>query len=119
LVPWPNSVGLFYAQFTASLGFERFQDEWKVMGLAPYGGPGIDLEKYIEVSNGLYSVNSRLLIERTNDCDVAGLERELGPWRKPDEPLSDRHRAVAWAVQDACEWAEARKTRIGLGARCR
>src|SRR5262249_39215876 len=43
---------------------------------------------------------SRLLLERT------GLERELGPARKPDEPLSDRHRAVAWAVQDACERAE-------------
>ena len=106
LVRWPNSIGLFYAQFTAWLGFERFQDEWKVMGLAPYGGPGINLEKYIHVSNGLYSVNSRLLLERTNGRDVAGLQRELGPARKPDEFLSDRHRAVAWAVQDSCERAE-------------
>src|SRR4051812_9031373 len=36
LIRWPNSLGLFYAEFTAWLGFARFEDEWKVMGLAPY-----------------------------------------------------------------------------------
>ena len=30
----------------------------------------------------------------------------LGRARQPDEPLLDRHRDVAWAVQDACERAE-------------
>ena len=103
MVRWPNSIGLFYAQFTAWLGFERFQDEWKVMGLAPYGGPGVDLGSFIGVSNGKYSVNSRLLLNRP---DLSGIEKGLGPARKPDEPLSDRHRDVAWAVQDACERAE-------------
>ena len=101
MVRWPNSIGLFYAQFTWWLGFERFQDEWKVMGLAPYGGPGIDLGDFISVSDGKYSVNSRLLLQ-----ELAGIERVLGPARKPDESLSDRHRDVAWAVQDACERAE-------------
>src|SRR6266446_8599594 len=43
MVRGPDSIGLFYAQFTGWLGFERYQDEWKVMGLAPYGGPGVDL----------------------------------------------------------------------------
>jgi carbamoyltransferase len=41
-IPWPNSLGLFYAQFTHFLGFEPYSDEWKVMGLAPYGEPGIN-----------------------------------------------------------------------------
>jgi carbamoyltransferase len=102
MVRWPNSIGLFYAQFTWWLGFERFQDEWKVMGLAPYGGPGVDLGSFISVSDGRYSVNSRLLLSG----GVSGVERELGRARKPDEPLLDRHRDVAWAVQDACERAE-------------
>jgi carbamoyltransferase len=102
MVRWPNSIGLFYAQFTWWLGFERFQDEWKVMGLAPYGGPGVDLGSFISVSDGRYSVNSRLLLSG----GVSGVERELGRARTPDEPLSDRHRDVAWAVQDACERAE-------------
>jgi carbamoyltransferase len=101
MVRWPNSLGLFYAQFTGWLGFERFQDEWKVMGLAPYGGPGIDLGGFITVSDGHYSVNSRLLLD-----DLSRIEKALGPARKADEPLSDRHRDVAWAVQDACERAE-------------
>jgi carbamoyltransferase len=103
MVRWPNSIGLFYAEFTAWLGFERFQDEWKVMGLAPYGGPGVDLGDFIRVSNGKYSVNSRLLL---NGSDLSSIEKGLGPARKPDQPLSDRHRDVAWAVQDACERAE-------------
>ena len=101
MIRWPNSIGLFYAQFTWWLGFERFQDEWKVMGLAPYGEPGIDLSGFISVSDGQYSVNSRLLLQ-----NLWGIEKVLGPARKPHEPISDRHRDVAWAVQDACERAE-------------
>ncbi len=101
MIRWPNSVGLFYAQFTWWLGFERFQDEWKVMGLAPYGGPGVDLGGFIRVSDGHYSVNAPLLLD-----DLSRIEKVLGPARKADEPLSDRHRDVAWAVQDACERAE-------------
>ena len=101
MVRWPNSIGLFYAQFTWWLGFERFQDEWKVMGLAPYGRPGVDLGGFISVSDGHYSVNARLLLD-----DVSRIEKVLGPARKSDEPLLDRHRDVAWAVQDACERAE-------------
>jgi carbamoyltransferase len=103
MVRFPNSIGLFYAQFTGWLGFERFQDEWKVMGLAPYGGPGVDLGSFISVSDGRYSINSRLLLNRP---DLSSIEKALGRARKPDESLSDRHRDVAWAVQDACERAE-------------
>jgi carbamoyltransferase len=100
MIRWPNSLGLFYAEFTAWLGFEKYQDEWKVMGLAPYGGPGVNLEKFIDLSNGRYRVDARRLLERIP------IERELGPARLPDEPIGDRHRDVAWAVQDACERAE-------------
>jgi len=32
---WPDSLGLFYAEFTGFLGFAPNSDEWKVMGLAP------------------------------------------------------------------------------------
>jgi carbamoyltransferase len=106
MIRWPNSLGLFYAQFTGWLGFERFQDEWKVMGLAPYGGPGANLKKFINVSKGKYSVNSRLLLEQGNGHNLAGIEREFGLTRNPDQPITDVHRNVAWAVQDACEQAE-------------
>ena len=34
---FPHSLGLFYETFTQYLGFHNFGDEYKVMGLAPYG----------------------------------------------------------------------------------
>ena len=40
-IPFPDSVGYFYSEFTEYLGFQRNSDEWKVMGLAPYGKPGV------------------------------------------------------------------------------
>jgi len=36
---YPQSLGLLYSTFTAFLGFEVNEGEWKVMGLAPYGKP--------------------------------------------------------------------------------
>ena len=39
-IPFPDSVGYFYSEFTEYLGFQRNSDEWKVMGLAPYGKAG-------------------------------------------------------------------------------
>src|SRR5439155_23235852 len=42
-VPYPNSLGLLYGSVTAWLGFEQNSDEWKVMGLAAYGRPRVDM----------------------------------------------------------------------------
>ncbi len=38
-IHYPQSLGLLYSAFTAFLGFEVNEGEWKVMGLAPYGKP--------------------------------------------------------------------------------
>ena len=38
-IRYPHSLGLLYSAFTAFLGFEVNEGEWKVMGLAPYGKP--------------------------------------------------------------------------------
>src|SRR5262249_40031122 len=58
------------------------------------------------VKDGHYSVNSRLLLERKNGRDLVGIQEAFGPAREPDEPISNFHRDVAWAVQDCCEQAE-------------
>src|SRR5713226_5895437 len=42
-IRFPHSLGLLYSVFTAFLGFEVNEGEYKVMGMAPYGKP-----KYIE-----------------------------------------------------------------------
>lgn len=43
-----NSLGVFYATMTSFLGFKPGEDEYKVMGLAPYGIPNIDLSFFVD-----------------------------------------------------------------------
>jgi carbamoyltransferase len=38
-IPFPHSLGLLYSAFTAFLGFQVNEGEYKVMGMAPYGRP--------------------------------------------------------------------------------
>ncbi|QNQ08283.1 carbamoyltransferase family protein [Sphingomonas alpina] len=106
-VKWPNSLGLFYATFTGFLGFEKYADEWKVMGLAPYGTPGaVDLSPFVSYANGQYQVRSDLLMLHEGGREYAGVERFLGPARNPDAELTQADRDLAWAVQDMCERVE-------------
>jgi carbamoyltransferase len=102
-IPWPNSLGLFYAQFTQYLGFVPYSDEWKVMGLAPYGNPGINLSEFISLKNELYEVNAPLLLERKDGSSA--IARRFGPERMPESEIDDSFKNVAFAVQHACEVA--------------
>jgi len=102
-IPWPNSLGLFYAQFTQYLGFVPNSDEWKVMGLAPYGSPGVDLKEFISLNEETYRVNARLLFERRNGSST--IAKRLGPERTPESEIDESFKNVAFAVQDACEMA--------------
>ena len=103
-IPWPNSLGLFYAQFTYYLGFQPYSDEWKVMGLAPYGEPGVNLREFIVPDDNPYKVSSRLLLGRSS-APVAGITSRLGPSREPESDIDARHKNLAFAVQDSCEEA--------------
>jgi carbamoyltransferase len=103
-IPWPNSLGLFYASFTHYLGFTPYSDEWKVMGLAPYGEPGIDLHDFITPDSDPYRVATHLLIG-PDSAPIAGIEARLGPGRLPESEIESRHKNLAFAVQDMCEQA--------------
>src|SRR5271170_4458219 len=59
-INWPDSLGLFYAAFTSFLGFVPNSDEWKVMGLAPYGKPGVDLSLFLDLRSAPYKANVEL-----------------------------------------------------------
>jgi carbamoyltransferase len=111
-IPWPNSLGLFYAQFTHYLGFEPYSDEWKVMGLAPYGQPGVDLSRFISIGGEGYRIATRLLIGK-DSAPSAAIEAVLGPRRVPESEITDHHKNIAFAVQDACEQA---MLRLAAGA---
>jgi carbamoyltransferase len=57
---FPHSLGLLYSAFTAWLGFQVNEGEYKVMGMAPYGTPRyLDrLEKVLQVNDdGSFLVN--------------------------------------------------------------
>ncbi len=55
-IKFPHSIGLLYSVFTAFLGFEVNDGEYKVMGMAPYGKP-IYLDKVKKLVN-VYSDGS-------------------------------------------------------------
>jgi len=103
-IPWPNSLGLFYAAFTEYLGFQPYSDEWKVMGLAPYGQSGVDLTDFITLDHGTYNVDGPLLIGR-GAGRVAAIAKVLGPSRSPESEIEDRYKDIAFAVQAVCEEA--------------
>jgi carbamoyltransferase len=103
-IPWPNSLGLFYAQFTQYLGFQPYSDEWKVMGLAPYGEPGINLREFIVPDDNPYKVSTRLLLADA-PSSLAGIIARLGPQREAESEIDPNHKNVAFAVQEACEEA--------------
>jgi carbamoyltransferase len=118
-IPWPNSLGLFYAEFTDYLGFQRYSDEWKVMGLAPYGEPGVNLRALIVPDDAPYWVDARRLLGRSPD-DLSAIESLLGPRRAPESEIDDRHKNTAYAVQDACEQAMLTVVRMAVEkTRCR
>src|SRR5712692_11173617 len=118
-IPWPNSLGLFYAEFTQFLGFQKYSDEWKVMGLAPYGATGVDLREFIVPDDDPYWVNARRL-SLSASGNGSGIEPVLGPGRLPESEIGARHRDIAFAVQEACERAMLTVVRLAVEkTRCR
>lgn len=91
-----DSLGHFYLNVIAFLGYKDF-DEYKVMGLAPYGNPLVYREKlscfYELLPDGDYSINSDRILEM---YDI------LQPRRQGDE-FTQVHMDIAAALQDALE----------------
>ena len=59
-VNYPHSLGVFYTTVTQFLGFPNYGDEYKVMGLAPYGQPKYlkELEQILEMTDdGFFKLN--------------------------------------------------------------
>jgi carbamoyltransferase len=119
-VTYPHSLGVFYTAFTQFLGFPWYGDEYKVMGLAPYGEPKyIDkLKSIVKLKdNGLFELNEDYFIHSTegvamtwdNGAPFIGklysekLEKDFGRTRSKDEPLEQYHKDLAASVQKMCE----------------
>ncbi len=113
MIPFPDSVGYFYSAFTEFLGFQPNSDEWKVMGLAPYGEPGLDLSAFIDLKVTPYRIHTRQLTAN-GVTSFAGMKALLGPGRVAESEISERHKDIAYAVQDACEVAMLRVVRMAI-----
>jgi carbamoyltransferase len=89
----PHSLGFFYSMVTHHLGFNTFQDEYKVMGLASYGKNKF-LEEFKKVitydENGFYKINKKML---------NNLDEVFGPARKPSDPIEERYKDIAKSLQ--------------------
>lgn len=119
-VDFPHSLGIFYTAFTQLLGFPHYGDEYKVMGMAPYGQPRYvsQLDEVLQLtSNGFFRLNLTCFRSATQGIISYGLQNRpevaqlynaeltarFGPPRKPDEPLSQYHKDLAASVQQVTE----------------
>lgn len=119
-IDFPHSIGIFYSAFTQLLGFTNYGDEYKVMGLAPYGE-----SKYVEqlkrvvklTDDGLFTLDLSYFKSAAKGFisygenhipDIATLFsektiREFGEPRKKEAVLSQYHKDLATSVQRLTE----------------
>jgi carbamoyltransferase len=103
-----DSIGILYSLVTLHLGFDFNADEYKIMGLAPYGNPARYRSFFDEAvllkPNGIFSIPSLRLNktreERENHVQTRQyLAMKLIQERLPHEEITDAHRDVAAALQ--------------------
>jgi carbamoyltransferase len=102
-IEFPHSAGLFYTAVTQFIGFHRYGEEWKMMGLAPYGKPTyVDkLRQLIHpVDDGRFELNLDYFRHHTEGVEMTWddgapqmglvfspkLADLLGPARDPEDP---------------------------------
>jgi carbamoyltransferase len=142
---FPHSLGLLYLALTQYLGFPKYGDEFKVMGLAPYGDPHhvsklrslvhlrdggefeLDLSYFSHWSDGVSMTwdDGEPAIGRVF---TPKLEALLGPSRRGDELIGPEHEAIAASLQMVFEEAavhvlrhvqrETRATRLCFSGGC-
>ena len=111
-VPAFHSLGVLYSVFTMYLGFDFNMDEYKVMGLAPYG----DRRKYFNQvmdlvrlnDDGTYTIpvfgqNTTVANKETHAGALAILAERFGPPRSPDGTVDQRFKDLAAAVQSVLQ----------------
>lgn len=108
----PHSLGWFYSAFTEYLGFEAYDGEYKVMGLAAYGKRDATLERKMEEilwydGEGGFKTNPMLLSRGARKYSYYfpdQLAEFMGrPPRAEKQDIEDWHKDCAWAAQHQLE----------------
>ena len=112
-INYPHSLGIFYTTVTQFLGFPNYGDEYKVMGLAPYGNPKYlkELEKIIYITdNGSFKLNKKFFKHFNEGVDMdwdGGNSKIESLFTKEWENLFGRSRNIneeieKWHIDLAC-----------------
>jgi len=115
---FPHSLGLFYLAFTQYLGFPKYGDEYKVMGLAAYGEPEHietlrDIVRTPKQGNTMFELDLDFFIHHFKGVTMTWeggepkmgpvfskkLEDILGPARRLSEEISEKHKNIASSLQ--------------------
>jgi carbamoyltransferase len=118
-VCFPHSLGLFYTAFTQFLGFRKYGDEYKMMGLSAYGEPRFldQVRDVVRVEDDQVRLNLDYFVHHTqgvemtwNDCEPAfgtvyssKLARTFGTPRAPRGEILGKHADLAASVQARLE----------------
>ncbi len=120
-VLFPHSLGVFYSAVCQFIGYDKYGDEGKVMGLAPYGKP-----RYLDVmrdlvsleDEGRFSLNLDYFIHHSEGVDYGvtdeghptlaplysqALIDRLGAPRKRGAELTERDMDLAFSLQHRFE----------------
>lgn len=107
-IPAKNSLGVFYSTMTSFLGFRPNEDEYKVMGLAPYGKNNINLNFFLKPSKYGFYCNKKFYRERADGTVFEKfysklLTKKLGKPRIRGEIISDKYKNIACSTQVTLE----------------
>jgi carbamoyltransferase len=118
-IHYPHSLGYLYNAITLYLGFPAYGDEYKVMGLAPYGQPEYReaFRKIIHATPDGFDLNLDYFTHHIQGINMtweegaptvapfhsSQLEKLLGPTRQPKEALTERHYNIAASLQAVTE----------------
>lgn len=118
-VYFPHSIGFLYSAITMYLGFPHYGDEYKVMGLAPYGEPEfVDFfRKMIRPAGDVFELNLDYFTHHKQGVKMKWndgapivepfysqkLIDDLGPVRDPKAEMTHRHENMAKSLQVVTE----------------
>ena len=119
-VPFPHSVGMYYTAVTQFLGFWKYGDEYKVMGLSAYGEPEFmdEFRQMLRVNDGMgYKMDLRYFRHHTDGPTMtweAGepqlgqlfsdeFVRRFGDPHPPRTPVGRREENLAASLQARLE----------------
>jgi carbamoyltransferase len=141
-IAFPHSLGMYYTGVSQYLGFRKFGDEYKVMGLAAYGEPAY-LEEFRQIVRTNGGIGFRLGLDyfqhhrtgpemtwsdagKTPELGLmfsSYMAKRLGPARDPAAPVEKPQRDAAASLQARLEevlfgMLRALHARTGLKAVC-